>query len=213
MGFGEELASIMMIAIFAVLALVVIRMIMARRAAPRQQPAYAGGYAYTGLGQEAAVPAPPPPVASGSASRAQPVDAVRAPQPVAAGRVPEGFDVDGFVRNAKVYFVRLQAAFDAGDTDDLREFTSPEMFAELKLEIDERNGAPNQTDVLSLEGRLLGVEAAAGDQLASVRFSGQLREQPGAQPEAFDEVWNFARPLAGNGGWVLAGIQQLAKAS
>ena len=211
MGFGEELASIMMIAIFAVLALVVIRMIMARRAAPQQRPAYAGGYAYTGLGQEAAVPVPPP-VASGGASRVQPVDAVRAPQAVAAGRVPEDFDVDGFVRNAKVYFVRLQAAFDAGDTDDLREFTSPEMFAELKLEIDERNGAPNQTDVLSLEGRLLGVEADGGDQMASVRFSGQLREQPGAQPEAFDEVWNFARPLAGNGGWVLAGIQQLAKA-
>jgi predicted lipid-binding transport protein (Tim44 family) len=213
MGFGEELASFMLIAIFALLAVVVIRMFMARRAAAQQRPAYAGGYAYTGLGQEASVP-PQPSMPASSAGRVQPIDAVRAPaQPVATAHVPEGFDVDGFVRNAKVYFVRLQAAFDAGDTDDLREFTSPEMFAELKLEIDERNGAPNQTDVLSLDARLLGVESGGADHLASVRFTGQLREQPGAQPEAFDEVWNFARPVAGQGGWVLAGIQQLTKAA
>ncbi len=209
-GFGEGLASFMMVALLAIAAIVVVRMILARRAAPRA-PAYAGGgYAYTGLGQEAAVPNySPAPVPA--ASRDQPVDAVRASaEPVTAGLVPEGFDADGFVRNAKVYFVRLQAAFDAGDTNDLREFTSPEMFAELKMEIDERNGAANQTDVISLDGRLLGVETGATEQLASVRFSGSIRERADAGPEAFDEVWNFTRPLAGKGGWVLAGIQQIA---
>jgi predicted lipid-binding transport protein (Tim44 family) len=192
-------------------ALVVVRMIMARRAASRQTPAYASGYAYTGLGHEASVPNYQP-VPASAASREQPIDAVRAAaEPVASGHVPDGFDVDGFVRNAKVYFVRLQAAFDAGDTADLREFTSPEMFAELKLEIDERNGAPNQTDVITLDARLLGVETGSADHLASVRFSGALREQPNAATEPFDEVWNFERPSAGQGGWVLAGIQQLAR--
>lgn len=215
LGFGEELASFVMIALLAVAALVVIRMVMARRAGARAQPAYAGAgnHQYAGLGQEASVPRWQPPAASSA-----PVSTVGAPSvpavaaATATGHVPEGFDVDGFVRNAKVYFVRLQAAFDAGDTDDLREFTSPEMFAELKLEIDERKGAPNQTDVLSLDGQLLGVDAVAGDNMASVRFSGMLREQPGTPAEAFDEVWNFTRPTAGQGGWVLAGIQQLAKA-
>ncbi len=213
LGFGEELASFVMIALLAVVALVVIRMVMARRAASRAQPAYAGNYQYAGLGQEASVPRWQPPAASSA-----PVSAVGAPSApavaaaAASGHVPEGFDVDGFVRNAKVYFVRLQAAFDAGDTDDLREFTSPEMFAELKLEIDERKGAPNQTDVLSLDAQLLGVDAVAADHMASVRFSGMLREQPGTPAEAFDEVWNFTRPTAGQGGWVLAGIQQLSKA-
>lgn len=212
MGFGEELATILLIALVAVVVLVAVRMVMARRAGAARQPAYAGGHQYSGLGQEASVPRPPvaaPASAAPAAVAAAPVAAPVAAEAVA--HLPAGFDVDGFVRNAKVYFVRLQAAFDAGDTDDLREFTSPEMFAELKLQIDERQGASNQTDVVSLDARLLGVETVGNDWLASVRFSGTLREQAGAA-EAFDEVWNFARPLEGKGGWVLAGIQQLNRA-
>ncbi|MFZ4758810.1 MAG: Tim44 domain-containing protein, partial [Burkholderiaceae bacterium] len=211
-GFGEGLASFLVVALLALAAVVAIRFFMMRRAAAQPQPAYAGGYPVSGLGQEASVPNWQAPTAP-SASRDQPVDTVReVAQPVATGRVPAGFDADGFVRNAKVYFIRLQAAFDAGDVADLREFTSPEMFAELKLEIDERAGAENQTDVVALQANLLGVETDSSEQLASVRFSGQLREQPGAAAEPFDEVWNFTRPVAGQGGWVLAGIQQLSKA-
>lgn len=210
LGFGEELASFMLMALLALAVLFVVRMVLSRRAAARApEPAYAGAYRYTGLGQEASVPNWQPP----AASREQPIDAVAAPaQPVAAGPLPAGFDAEGFVRNAKVYFVRLQAAYDAGDTDDLREFTSPEMFAELKLEIDERAGAPNQTDVIALDGRVLGVETGSTEQIASVRFSGRLRERPDAADEPFDEIWNFARPVDGKGGWVLAGIQQLNRA-
>ncbi len=211
LGFGEELASFMLIALMAVAVLVVVRMVMARRAVSRREPAYAGGAAYSGLGQEAAAPRWQP-AAPSSVSAAPAGPARLAERPSAAGPVPAGFDVDGFVRNAKVYFVRLQAAFDAGDTDDLREFTSPEMFAELKLEIDERKGAANQTDVVTLEAQLLGVETGAAEHLASVRFTGLIREEAGGQPEPLDEVWNFARPAAGQGGWVLAGIQQVSKA-
>ena len=215
LGFGEELASFMLIALLAIVALVVVRMVLSRRAAARREPAYAGGYAYSGLGQEASVPTWQPPAAAGGAAPAEPAKVTAQPvaaRPAAAGPVPAGFDAEGFVRNAKVYFVRLQAAFDAGDTADLREFTSPEMFAELKLEIDERRGAPNQTDVVTLDAQLLGVEAGATEHLASVRFSGMLREEAGAQAEPFDEVWNFSRPTSGQGGWVLAGIQQIPKA-
>ncbi len=211
LGFGEELASFLLIALLAVAVLVVVRMVLARRAGAQREPAFAGASQYSGLGRETAAPrwqpqpsAAPQPVAEAPRAAAQPV--------AAAGPVPAGFDVDGFVRNAKVYFVRLQAAFDAGDTEDLREFTSPEMFAELKLEIDERKGAANQTDVLSLDAQLLGVETVGGDHMASVRFSGMLREQPGAAAEPFEEVWNFTRPAAGQGGWVLGGIQQLGRA-
>jgi predicted lipid-binding transport protein (Tim44 family) len=212
LGFGEELATFVMLALLAVAVLLVVRMVMARRSGARSKPAYAGGYQYTGLGQEASVPNYQPSSAP-AASRDQPIDAVRpAAQPVTGWNLPAGFDAEGFVRNAKVYFVRLQAAFDAGNTDDLREFTSPEMFAELKLEIDERNGAPNQTDVVTLEAALLGVESGPTEHLASVRFSGMLREQADAAAEPFDEVWNFSRPAQGEGGWVLAGIQQLSKA-
>jgi predicted lipid-binding transport protein (Tim44 family) len=216
LGIGEELASFMLILLMVVAAVVVVRMIMARRAQPR--PAFqTAGYQPDGVGSEASVRYAPLPSRdqAGAADMRAPVVA-----PVAGGasaeqsqaRIPAGFDVDGFVRNAKVYFVRLQAAFDAGDTDDLREFTSPEMFAELKLEIDDRKGTANQTDVVTLDAQLLGVDSAAGEHMASVRFSGMLREQPGAPAEPFDEVWNFTRPASGQGGWVLGGIQQLSRA-
>ena len=208
------MASAMTAGLLIMVVLAVVGFFLARRAAARQQqqPAYAGGYGLSGLGQEASVPNyQPAPIPA--TLRDQPIDMVHpASQPVMGSRLPEGFDADVFLRTAKVCFIRLQAAYDAGNASDLREFTSPEMFAELKLEIDARNGGLNQTDVVTLEAELLGVESGSVDQLASVRFSGMLREQPNAAPEAFDEVWNFERPAAGNGGWVLAGIQQLTRA-
>ncbi|HVL59347.1 MAG TPA: Tim44-like domain-containing protein, partial [Burkholderiaceae bacterium] len=127
-------------------------------------------------------------------------------------QVPAGFDVEGFLRNAKVYFIRLQAAFDAADLNDLREFTSPQMFAELKMQIDERRGAANVTEVVALDAELLGVHSSEHEHLASVRFTGLIREAAGATAQPFDEAWNFTRPAHGGGGWVLAGIQQLESA-
>lgn len=123
--------------------------------------------------------------------------------------VPADFDVAAFVRSAKVYFVRLQAAWDAGDQADIREFTTPEMFAEIKTDLAERGSSPNQTDVIDLEAEFLGIEEVGRHALASVRFHGQLREAPGEAPTSFSEVWNLTKPLSGKQGWLLAGIQQL----
>jgi predicted lipid-binding transport protein (Tim44 family) len=213
-GFGEALASAMTAGLLIMVVLAVVGFFLARRAAARQQPqpAYAGGYGMSGLGQEASVPNYQPAPISATL-RDQPIDMVHpASQPVLGSRLPAGFDADVFVHTAKVCFIRLQAAYDAGNASDLREFTSPEMFAELKLEIDARNGGLNQTDVVTLEAELLGVESGSVDQLASVRFSGMLREEAGAAAAPFDEVWNFTRPLQDEGGWVLGGIQQLSRA-
>jgi predicted lipid-binding transport protein (Tim44 family) len=115
----------------------------------------------------------------------------------------------GFVRNAKTYFIRLQAAWDKADINDIREFTTPEMFAELRLQIQERGAASNQTDVVSLDAEVLGVETVGNDYLASVKFFGFIKEDPTASPAQFAEIWNLSKPAAGQGGWVLAGIQQL----
>jgi len=94
--------------------------------------------------------------------------------------------------------------------NDLREFTTPEMFAELKLELQERGASSNHTDVVSLNAELLGIENVGNDHMASVRFSGMIREEEHAAARPFTEVWNLTKPIAGQGGWVLAGIQQLA---
>jgi predicted lipid-binding transport protein (Tim44 family) len=211
LGIGEELASMMLILLMVVAAVVVVRMVMARRAQPR--PAFqTAGYPADGVGSEASVRFSPLRDQGGAARPGAPVvgpAAAAAPASGTQARIPDGFDVEGFVRNAKVQFVRLQAAFDAGDINDLREFTSPEMFAELKMQIAERQGEPNRTDVVRLDAELLGIESGEADHVASVRFWGLVRENESAPAEPIDEVWNLVKPVSGQGGWVLGGIQQL----
>jgi predicted lipid-binding transport protein (Tim44 family) len=140
------------------------------------------------------------------AATAHPVTAVH------SSDVPADFDADRFIHGAKVYFVRLQGAFDNNRADDLREFTSPEMFAELSLDLMQRGQEQQTTDVVTLDARLLGVERtgeADATELASVRFDGMLRESSDAAAAPFAEVWNFTRPADRSAGWVLAGIQQV----
>ena len=122
--------------------------------------------------------------------------------------MPADFDVAGFVRNAKTYFIRLQAAWDAGNVNDIREFTSPEMFAELRMQLQERGDSANHTDVAQLDAEVLGVETVNDEYLVSVRFTGLIKEEEGADLQSFTEVWNLSKPVNG-GGWVLAGIQQV----
>jgi predicted lipid-binding transport protein (Tim44 family) len=124
--------------------------------------------------------------------------------------VPAGFDAESFLRHAKASFIRMQAAWDRSDLNDLREFTSPEVFAELQLQIQERGGQPDFTEVVSIDAQLLGIETTERDYMASVQFNGMIRNAPNGQAEPYVEVWNLAKPLNGNGGWVLAGIQQIA---
>ncbi|KAG0290930.1 hypothetical protein BGZ96_005620 [Linnemannia gamsii] len=130
--------------------------------------------------------------------------AYAAVQPINA--VPADFDTTLFLRNAKVLFVRLQAAWDAGDSADIREFTTPAMFAEIKLDLAERGMALNQTEIVQLEAMLIGLEEQAGETLASVQFSGLIREEQGTHAQPFSEQWNLTK--RGHEGWLLAGIEQ-----
>lgn len=210
LGLGEELASVMLMALLAFAAFFVIRMVMSRRAAATR-PALQPAYATTGVGSEATVRYSPVPEEARAGSSAAPVvkPALTASLPSASWHVPADFDAEGFVRNAKVQFVRLQTAYDAANLDDLREFTTPEMFSELRMQLHEREGAPNVTDVVKLDAELLGIESGTGDHMASVRFTGLVRENDSAPAQSFDEVWNLTKPADGSSGWVLAGIQQL----
>ncbi|EWS66114.1 Tim44-like domain protein [Hydrogenophaga sp. T4] len=112
------------------------------------------------------------------------------------------------MRNAKVNFIRLQAANDAGNLDDIRAFTTPEMFAEIQMDIRERNGATQETRVLDLEASVLEVAEEDAIYVVSTHFTGRVQED-GADPEDINEVWHLTKPRQGSGGWVLAGIQQI----
>jgi predicted lipid-binding transport protein (Tim44 family) len=123
--------------------------------------------------------------------------------------LPPGFDERTFLENAKQYFVSLQRAWDLGDLASLREFTTPEMFATISQDLAGRVDANNQTDVITINARLLGIETSEAHYFCSVQFSGIIREQPGAPASDFSEIWNLSKPVEGPGGWVLAGISQL----
>jgi predicted lipid-binding transport protein (Tim44 family) len=103
----------------------------------------------------------------------------------------------------------LQAAFDAADINQLREFVADELYPDLQRQIAERGAASQRTDVVRLDAELLSIQTQGLDHMASVRFHGMIRETEGGPAEAFDEVWNFVKPTSGGTGWMLAGIQQL----
>jgi predicted lipid-binding transport protein (Tim44 family) len=223
-GIGGALASIISgILMFALLALAVLFIVrMFRRKDTPANPAFGGGYANP---QPAGMPAgsvATPEIGSGLRQpvgfQGQNMGGVSLNKGAMGGAsqgvhnqwgVPGDFDQAAFLRHAQASFIRMQAAWDRGDTKDLAEFTTPEVFAELKMQIQERGGAADFTDVVSIDGQLLGIETTATDYLASVQFNGMIRTAPNAPAEPFVEVWNMSKPLSGQGGWVLAGIQQV----
>jgi predicted lipid-binding transport protein (Tim44 family) len=124
--------------------------------------------------------------------------------------LPADFDAEAFVRQAKLHFIRLQAANDSGNLEDIREFTTPEVFAEIRLQLTERGATEQRTDVVELNGEVIEVAEEGDRYIVSVRFNGLLREDADSAPTAFDEVWHLAKPAHGSEGWRVAGIQQVA---
>ncbi|SFP72628.1 Predicted lipid-binding transport protein, Tim44 family [Nitrosomonas cryotolerans] len=126
-----------------------------------------------------------------------------------SGNIPADFQVEPFLRQAKISFIRLQAAHDTGDTNDIREYTTPEMFAEISMQINERTHKVQKTEIISIDADLLDIETTDELAVASVRFTGQIRETPDALPETFDEIWHVQKDLKDNTAtWLLTGIQQ-----
>lgn len=121
--------------------------------------------------------------------------------------IPGDFDTQRFLAQAKSQFIEIQGIWDSGNTDKLHDFLTDDLIAELKPQLTERGATPNVTEVVLLNAEMLGIETVSDGHLASVRFSGMLREQPGAEAFRFEEVWNLYKPESG--GWLLAGIQQI----
>jgi predicted lipid-binding transport protein (Tim44 family) len=212
-AFAGMMANVIIIAVLAMIVIWLIRRFMGRKR-DTSQPSYAGASpslnagntGYTQEPQEPRYSAPP----AGSYLEPQ-GNPLTTPSINAMPVVPAGFDSEAFLRNAKVYFVRLQAAWDVGNVEDIRQFTTPEMFAEVRVDLASRGTESNQTDVVQLNAELLGVEERAAEYFASVRFSGLIREAPGAAAEPFVEVWNLSKANHPGEGWLLAGIQQVAQ--
>ncbi len=212
-AFAEFLSSALLIAVVVFAVMFIIRRLRGAAPRPATQGAFGGANNAPGepqqqpMWRETLKPATP---------AAAPIAAVAAAEPVAAMPkagddnnwfVPGDFDTPNFLKQAKDQFVRIQAVWDSGSTDRLRDYLTDDLITELKPQLTERGAAPNKTEVVLLNAELLGIETVSDGHLASVRFSGMLREAPGAEAFRFEEVWNLFKPA--NGGWLLAGIQQV----
>jgi predicted lipid-binding transport protein (Tim44 family) len=227
MGFGAEFGQFLMFGLLALVVMVVIGMIMRRR----QQPAAANTspFAFEGAGAPANPSTLPQynPKNVGNDSSARPVDTHTNFTPAAAGGsmigsalggsqtwgIPADFDTLGFVNAAKQNFMTLQNAWDRSDISALRVMMTDSMLEEIKAQLAEReataNGQVNHTDVVMLDAQLLGIEEVGNTYMASVEFSGLIREEPSAGPTPFREVWNMTKPKDGSLGWLVAGVQAL----
>ena len=223
-GMGEGLANFMMIALLAMAAFFVIRLLMRRFAgggAQQGSMAMAGAGFGARTGAQTAAPPPrfvderpdmqrntAPSVAIGSAL----APSLAVPGLTSAAAVPAlpaNFDAGGFERLAKMLFIRLQAANDKADLNDLRNFTTPELFAALRMDLQDRGDKTQQpTDVVKIDAKLIDFAQETEQQIVSVRFTGLIKEDGAAEATPFDEVWHVVKPLDDSRNWAIAGIQQ-----
>ena len=224
MGLGEGMGHILLIVGALILAFMVFRFLMRNRRPQGDGLAYAGdsmntqqrtAYRPENVGNDASArpwerePQGTQFQASAPAGGSMIGSALAGSQ---AWGVPTGFDTEGFLRAAKANFITLQAAWDKADISSLRAMMTDGMLTEIRTQLSEREahtGAkPNQTEVLSIDAHLLGIEELADEYMASVEFTGMIREESSASPSPFREVWNMTKPKSG-GGWLVAGVQAL----
>jgi predicted lipid-binding transport protein (Tim44 family) len=223
LGLGEAFGNFLMMALLG-LAAVALVMFLLRRFGPARasgpQPALAGAGAGTAGSMPAAWNQPrqepamersaaPLEPGAGAASAAPAAAAAAAAAPVSRAFVPAAFDSEGFERTAKMIFIRMQAANDSADLDDLRRFTTPELFASLRVDLQDRGPAAQSTDVVKVDAKVLDIANEADRQIVSVRFQGQVVEEKGAAPADFHEVWHLVKPHDGSREWAIAGIEQM----
>ncbi len=224
-GLGGAMGNILTMLLLAGLAFVAIRFVMNRMngGAARSGPqmAGAGGGAPLAGGwmdpPPANLPAPAQinlprtaldaaPALASPASAAAASNASGFADAAAPPTLPGGMAAVDFERLAKMVFIRLQAANDASNLDDLRKFTTPELFASLRLDLQERGSAKQTTDVVQIDAQVVDTARENGQDIVTVRFHGLIREAPEAGAEPFNELWHLVRPADGHGDWAIAGI-------
>ena len=215
MGFGEELGQFMMFGLIALGIMMVVGYFMRRRASANNSESNTSPLAFQGAGatpphQHQATQFNTNTDATTTSTGSMIGSAVGGFQPTWS--IPAGFDADGFVNKAKENFIVMQDAWDRSDTKSIRNLMTDNMLEEIKAQIAERDatasvGQMTKTEVITLEARLLGIEESVDGHLASIEFAGMIREDVGAQPESFKEVWNMSLSKTTNSGWLVAGIQ------
>lgn len=213
-GLGEAFSNMMLIALLVMAAMAAFMWFKRRSTAGNQRPAMASAGANAGAQatdpsqQRSAHSVSWPTGAAAGAPGSAAASFSPANASTTALNLPADFDRSGFERIARMIFIRMQAANDRSDLNDLREFTTPEMFASIRLELQDRGSKPQETDVVEVRAEVLDFDREAQRDVVSVRYTGLIREETGAQAAPFDEVWHLVQPRDSSRNWAIAGIQQ-----
>ena len=228
LGFGAEFGQVLMFGLIAIAVVMLIGFFMRRRGPQVASDPYAYGSAGSSTNPNNVPQYNPAKIGNDASARpweqtATTFDsAVPARSGVRIGSsliggsqnwfIPSDFDVQGFVTAAKQNFISLQAAWDKSDIPALRAMMTDSMLREIQTQLAERETlvqGPNHTEVVMIEAQLLGIEDLGEGYMASVEFSGMIREEANASPSPFREVWNMTKPKTGGAGWLVAGVQAL----
>jgi predicted lipid-binding transport protein (Tim44 family) len=207
-GMGEAFGNILMVALLVMAALAAFAWFKRRSVGGDQRPALASA----GAGAGAAPLSMDSPAQRSAHSVSWPGSAATsfsAPDAAPAMvSLPADFDRPGFERIARMVFIRMQAANDRSDLNDLREFTTPEMFASIRTDLQDRGSRAQETDVVEVRAEILDFLREAQRDVVSVRYTGLIREEAGKDAAPFDEVWHLVQPSDRSRNWAIAGIQQ-----
>jgi predicted lipid-binding transport protein (Tim44 family) len=222
LGFGEELASMLMMGLMLAFAVLVLGYLMRKRAVSKH---YKNGmntelqYSNVSSGdtgkesdrEKNTLAYKAYMRSQGKNSADSSIGSSIGKASVTGRSIPAGFDTVGFENNAKANFLSLQTANDSGDLEYIRQLTTPELFSQIQEDFAGRDAETQRNEVQSLNADVIEVVEDTDRYLVSVRFSGLIRDGSGEPGESFDEIWHLVKPLQGNSGWLLSGIQQTYK--
>ncbi len=119
-------------------------------------------------------------------------------------------ETQAFLSVARQSFLQMQAAWDRADLDALSLLATDALLDDLREQLAQRPPGPNCTQVVQLDARLMGLEDLCEAHVASVEFSGLIREQVDAVAHPFRELWLLADVKSSGRGWKLARVQALS---
>ena len=119
--------------------------------------------------------------------------------------IPASFDKEKFLPGAKALYVRMQESWDDRNLDDIEQFTTSTLFAEIREQFND-DPTPSKTEILLIDASVLEVTQARGEEHVSVLFDVNMREE--GESGQVKEIWNFTKAEESTS-WKLDGIQQI----
>jgi predicted lipid-binding transport protein (Tim44 family) len=204
-GMGGVLLFVLLLAALVAGAMLLFRLFRGGATTRREPLGYAGADPYVRREPTSSAPVF---TGGGSAPAPHSVAATTRPGTAAPTQGPLDFDAEQFLQHARKHFIELQAAHDRRDLTAIRDFLTPALYRDIEADVRASGNVPQKTEVVTLNAEVLDVATEADSYVVSVRFSGMIREEVGADPQPFSEVWHLEKPMSGRTGWLVSGIQQ-----